>query len=385
MEMLQIFEQILWTIGLCLVGEDIWFSAAGFNGIFRADIKTGEIKFVAQIPTCDKLGELNFSNVINVNGYLYFCPFFADCMCEYDVKKNSVQIYYQDQISQPKVNGAVYCCDRIYMFCAEIDRIIIFNLKTKEFSNIKLDFDIVDNGERIANIININEHIYFAFNNKIIGIDKYTQKVSEDNVVKSVKEGAITTLAYDGESVWMLCGKTMLISWNRVDGKEQGYRIPEIGNAKKSIIDGKTLYILYPDVNKILIMDLVDKKIKIVYISQFGYQNGKPSFFWPFVHNNKEGLFLYTFKEHKIIHIDKDGKMDSVQLYMDCLEQFLKGYMSPVYRLHSPVFCENTRYLKSLYLFLKCLVWENEEDSVLVKEEVEVGSKIYEEIKYLLN
>ena len=36
-----IMNQVLWTLGVCLVGEDLWFTSAEFDGLFRADMKIG--------------------------------------------------------------------------------------------------------------------------------------------------------------------------------------------------------------------------------------------------------------------------------------------------------------------------------------------------------
>ena len=109
-----IMNQVLWTLGVCLVGEDLWFTSAEFDGLFRADMKIGRVTFVSRIGVWDKQQKFGFSCIVNVDNSLFLCPFYADCICRYDLHNHKVQCFPLELETTPCVNRAAHFHGKIY-------------------------------------------------------------------------------------------------------------------------------------------------------------------------------------------------------------------------------------------------------------------------------
>ena len=255
-------DQVLWTVGVCLVGEELWFSSAEFDGLFRADMRTGQITFVSPISASDKTRQFGFSCVIQIENVLYLCPFSADCICAYDIQNNKMKFWPLKLEVSPCVNRAYCFYEKIYMFCDELHLIIVFDSKTEEISYIHEEPDRKYSFDKVCDIVCLGEFLYFVEGRHIIETDLWFRYISEYSISGYFEEN-IATLAYYEGNFWMLCGEEKLISWNKKQNKACIYSVPKLGSACRSLISENSLYILYPDTNYILITDLESRNTVI--------------------------------------------------------------------------------------------------------------------------
>ncbi len=66
-------------------GDHFWFAEYDFNGLFRMDKKTGQVKLAGLFPEEEFLRERLYVSVAACCGKLYFAPYSADGIAEYDL------------------------------------------------------------------------------------------------------------------------------------------------------------------------------------------------------------------------------------------------------------------------------------------------------------
>lgn len=371
-------NQELWTLGVCLVEEELWFTSVEFNGMFRADMNTGKIEFVSQIDGFDRKQKFGFSCIIKIENSLYLCPFYANSICRYDLQNNKTQIYPLELEMAPCVNRADCFGDKIYMFSDSLHLIIAFNIKNgkityfNENSNWKYNFD------KACDIVCLEESFYFVEGCKIIRTDLWFKKIADYDISEYSGGEDIMTIAFYKENFWMLCGKERLISWNKMSGEICCYPVPELGNAYRSIISGKNLYILYPDTNHILIADMENKAVSGICRRQLCSQDGMRKVFLPFLKKGEKGLFAYSFIHSCINYIQPSGEVERVPLYMEHIKEFLLDYMRFDCYTENLVFYEGEKYLESLNFFLKCIGSKCEERQF---ENTHIGRTVHKKMK----
>ncbi len=373
-----IMNQVLWTLGVCLVGEDLWFTSAEFDGLFRADMKTGRVTFVSRIGVWDKQQKFGFSCIVNVDNSLFLCPFYADCICRYDLHNHKVQCFPLELETTPCVNRAAHFHGKIYMFCDELRLILVFDVKTGEISYIYESPDTKYNFHNACDIACRKEFFYFARGSKVIETDACFQMISEYDVSKYSEGEEIATVALYEETFWMICGKTKLLSWNRKNNEVCSYKIPELGSAYRSIINKHYLYVLYPDTNYILIVNLENMDVAKIHRKQFGSQDGERRVFLPFLRKGDNGIFAYSYIDSGIHHIKPDGEAECVPLYMEHLHEFLMEYQRYEFGTKDFLSYENGNYLDSLGFFLDCIGVRHAEGE---SEYSGSGEAIYKKIK----
>lgn len=364
-------DRLLWTMGVCLVGEELWFSTVEFNGLFRADIKTGQISFVSPISVCDKTQYACFSCIIQIENSIYLCPYTANCICEYDIQNNKMQSWSLEPGMVPYVNRANCFHDKIYMFCDNLHLIIVFDPKTKEISYIHEDADRKYNFDKVWDIVCLGKALYFVEGCNIIETDLQFKIISKYNISEYSKGEDILTIAYHEDKFWMMSTGARLISWNKEENKACIYSVPKSGTAFKSLIWENSLYTFYPDTNNILITDLENKKTTSVHAEIFSGQDGKLRVFLPFLKKNIKGIFIYSYINSGINYIKPNGEVEYRSLYMDNLEQFLKDYMK------SGFYTEKSSF-QSLKIFLDWIDCIYDEKQAIIPD---IGRIIYNEIK----
>ena len=373
-------EQTIWTIGLCLVGKEIWFTSADFNGLFRADIKTGEVKFVSQISILGKNQELSFSCIIQKDEFLYLCPFVSNCICEYNMNTNTMQFFFLDDVKEAYVNRAFCVKDKIFMFCDQKHMVVIFDLADKKISYVKKYGQEKHCYDKIQDIVCVEETFFFADGCRIIETDLQLKRRAEYDMSKYSERKEIETIAFSKNCFWLLCGKTTLLFWNKEEDKVYTYTVPDLGTARKSYINEQVLYIFYPDTNRILIFNMEDKDVIVVHTEKFGYQIGQPKIFLPFLKESTEGIYFYSYVNSGINLLKPNGELTSVKLFMRDMDSFLIDYIGAGFYHKGEAFYENQKYFGRLDYFLNCINKENVEKS-FEETENEVGSLIYNKIK----
>lgn len=322
---MKIPEEVLWarTLGMCLVNGKVWYTPMAFNGIFCADIYTGKTELISEFDGSDgKFNGLKLSYVLQVGDYLYFCPYKANYICELSCVSKKIEIYHSDYISEPYVSNAICIQNKLYMFCNKQYQIIVFDLETKEIGVVKCEYFM----ERFAqgnyaekDIVYYDTSFFMAAEQKIIKFNIQSKEVYEYDLGQYTADQPVTTISFDGERFWLMCGVSKIIEWDDTIGIVSSYDVPKLGQAVHSIINGGNLYIFFSDNNHVLIFNLTDRNTSIVKIDR-GYccEQGENVFFHPFMDSeNDGGVFIYTFIEHKIVYLEAGGNVSYIKLHID--------------------------------------------------------------------
>ncbi len=384
---MKIPQEVLWTrtLGICLAHDQLWYSPMAFNGIFRADPHTGKTKPVFEFGDVDgKYTGLSFSYVLQFGDYLYFCPYMANCICEVSYMDGNMKFYYSDYISAPHVSNAVCVQDKIYMFCNKQFQIIVFDLVTKEISAIQNEYFIecFAKGNYAKKDVVYNAASFcIADDQKIIRLDIQSQEVFDYDLSQYTAGKTITTISFSMGRFWIMCDDSEIIGWKENEEAVQIYKVPKLGQAVHSIINGENLYIFFADSNKVLIFNLIKKKISIVEINR-GYccDQGEKVFFFPFTDtDNKKGVYIYTFIEHKIVYLEAGGNVSYIELHIDqedaACKKIYTNYLQKIfYPVKGVVQEQNDLFYYSLESYLSGVIGDlNNNESF----EGNIGEKLY--------
>ena len=286
----------VWAIDICVEGNFFWFFAGGMNGIFKGDIENGRLELLTEIDGCEKTDAVKFSCGIKVGSKLFFCPFNSNCICEYDMKKNSTKIFKSEQLICPRINNVVHFKDNLYLFGKNQSFIATFDLTKEEINimqNERFCKKYVKGNPPIRDLIIREEFVYIADKDNIIELNLLTNNVQEYFIEKNIGNDRADTLAFDGKDFWILYKKNGLVQWNKEEGELFSSVLPILGQAVKSVVSGEFLYILYNDVNKILIFNRYEKKFYVVD-AEYCVAKEEKGCFSPFVLEKRTGLYIYT-------------------------------------------------------------------------------------------
>lgn len=130
-------------------GENLWFSAISFNGLFRMK-KTDMIpEFVGLFPDERIDGTRLFSSVTESNGKLYFSPFSASAIAVYDISSGSFDRIEIDfgytKIKEAKLYSSIMLNSRIYFIPYAYDAIICYDIENGEIIYYTDWLKLVDN------------------------------------------------------------------------------------------------------------------------------------------------------------------------------------------------------------------------------------------------
>lgn len=384
---MKIPSEVLWTctLGICLVEDRLWYSPMAFNGIFCADIHTGTTRLISELSAFDeRYNGLKFSCALQIGDYLYFCPYEANCICGISSRDMNMEFYYSDFISAPRVSKVVCVQEKLYMFCNKQLQIIIFDTKSKEISVIRCE-DFAEKFRKGSfpekDVAYYDTSFYMADSQKIVEFNIQAQEVYEHDLSQYVGDREVTTICFDGRRFWLMCGESEIIGWSREEGVVGIYEVPKLGQAVQSIINGSNLYIFFADNNSVLVFGLTDRKSSVIDIAR-GYccEQGEKTFFHPFVDkNDKDGMYIYTFLEQKVVHLRADGNVSYTELHIDqedtsCRELYTNYLQRMLYPVKGIMHERKDLFYYSLEGYLGGVISGLESDRDLRDS---VGQKIY--------
>lgn len=215
MGILSLYNDALWALEVCAEGHYIFFSSGGMNGIFRVDVENGSIDLLTEIEGFDKMDAVKFSNGIKVENKLFFCPYNANCICEYDLEKNSTRTFYSDQLMFPRVNNVVRFNGNLYMFGKNQNFVTRFDLDKEEIDimqNEKFCSSYKKGNSPLRDLIIRERFVYFAEMNQIIELNLLTNETEVYFIEENFDEDQACTLAFDGKYFWILFQKKVWYS-----------------------------------------------------------------------------------------------------------------------------------------------------------------------------
>lgn len=373
------YDEVLWALSVYTDDKFIWFVAGGMTGIFKADVDTGRLEYVSDIQGFGKTDSVKFSCAIKVNKKMFFCPFNADGICEYDIENHLTKIFRAKELYYLRTNNVIYTKDSIYLFGKNQPFIIKFCLLDENISftqNKKFCSEYKKGIYPLRDMVYKGNSVYITAENGIIELNLQTNGVKEYQIGQIGDQA--DTLACDGDNFIMLFRERGLIVWERETGQTSFYDVPNLGHAATSIVNDGFLYILYYDVNKVLMFDIAEKISYVVNV-EYSFTHKKKENFTPFIYKDRKGIYIYTSAGHKIIHIDSNRNVGYVTLYLENFQSFLEEYMYSVLYEKNQIFLERSDYWRRIETFAGCI---SKYDQNIRKNKQYVGRNIYKIINW---
>ena len=311
--------------------NDMWFASSSFNGLFYMNRETGKTEYIGEFIG-EELSEIRlYSKVVKVDNKLFFIPFNATSIAEYDMENNQFKrIEIEDNEIKKKFLSYAVFENYIYLMPLFYGRIIRFNFKIEkinymEYWNKKIEKFKIIKGIWFRDVFQINEKLYCPFYQKNL-IMIFDLKNENMEVVELGKETDLFQgIEYDGEKFWLIPEKRGYIAcWKKGEKrisyikdfpKSFEFQNQDVPFLSTSFSNGK-VWILPCYANSILQIDVQTNKIhNISFEIKKPINRLNPDTFWEFggIHSDNNEVILYQFNTLGMIVFDKKGKIKSIQ------------------------------------------------------------------------
>lgn len=231
-----------------LVENTMWYAASGFNGLFKADMKTMHSEFVGCFPHEEKYMPCLYSSVSRWNHKLIFSPYRASNIAVYDMHSKKFETYeipeFDKKTEHPfeyKFASMAINDDDVFFIGNTYPIIMRFNMKTKQtdlfcewYSDFKkyglnqgtffFDYHIVKKDNGCFYVTSRQNNVLMEYN-------------MERNQARCIeigdKSSKYSTLVYGKNAYWMIdANRNVLIKFIDSTGKvEEIVKLPgECGN-----------------------------------------------------------------------------------------------------------------------------------------------------------
>lgn len=133
----------------CAVEADgyLWAPADEFNGLFKIHIETGESEFITAFEE-DPYGKLLYKNVIVYKRKLFFIPYFAKKIAEYDLDTKNIKYYSlkpEMQNNTTQFTGCTVREEKLYLFPHRIEDIVTLDMENGSIRYHKWNYEMLAN------------------------------------------------------------------------------------------------------------------------------------------------------------------------------------------------------------------------------------------------
>jgi len=247
----------IWFYDYVQIGEEIWFSAGNFNGLFKADIKTGKARLIGRFPNEERFGWHLYSSVKQYKDRLIFTPCFANEIAVYDMTAKEFTKYKLKEIQTEhdinfKFFNAVMFENFVYFIAWHYPAIVRFDAETGEIEYItdcfKDDFFL----EKRAGIFTTMgfargsiQYLPSRQHNALFKLDM--ENCRGEFITAGSSEYKHVSMCSNGDEVWLISLKNnekILSKLNLYTNEFTEYSIPQITNRAKDIfITGDILWV----------------------------------------------------------------------------------------------------------------------------------------------
>lgn len=132
-------EKSFWFESCCVADGIIWMSACNFNGLFKGNLKTGEIQYIGMFPEEHPLQQrLHYGDAIVIGDRIYFIPLESKQMHIYNRSTGQFeQSCLKKDVSIGYSKGIVFE-NRLYLFSTRTTDAICYNFNTNTYDTIHL-------------------------------------------------------------------------------------------------------------------------------------------------------------------------------------------------------------------------------------------------------
>ena len=306
-------------------GEKLWFASSSLNGLFCLNIESGETFLKGTFPGEDTHGVRLFSKVIEINNKLFFIPFNATCIIEYDFEN---QDFRRIELENREVKGkflsySVYD-EYIYLMPRSYGSIVRYNFFTDQIEYMKSWNHMVckyskENDIWFRDIERKDNTLYCPFYQKNL-MFKFDLKSEKIEICEIGKENDIfMSIKFDGENFWLIPNHIQEIGcWN--EAKNELVYIGDFDKKLKflnsvapfltSIIVKDNIYILPCFADEVLKININSKSSEVLNLNHYKADTLiKKDIFWKYggIKVLNDYIALFPTNSEDILLIDSNS------------------------------------------------------------------------------
>lgn len=131
-------ENQLHILNAVYMNDYLWFSALGWNGYYRMNIKTGKLSYLGKFDHYDPFKSKIFYRILKDQQYIFFVPWFSDYLVRLDTRTMETRYWKVPKEVEShiaKFRAAYMNEGKIIMFPMFGNTICLFDLQTLEFKS----------------------------------------------------------------------------------------------------------------------------------------------------------------------------------------------------------------------------------------------------------
>lgn len=317
----------LWTYDVVFYNDDMFFSTAQFNGLFKVNMHERKVKFINTFPNDLRTERRLHSAAVRYKDEILFWPDLSHHITLYNIINNNFYSFdYPLKISEeymtlcPLVSTGLLIGACAYAFGSRYPCIIRYNFETRQlkvYDEWVEDFKKYGFKENTSffrlNICQTGSSIFAStfHNNVLVEFDIKTEKV----IFHQMKNHIQGILQSNKDMIWLLTEKGTLDVWNKRDNsfetidlgsdlKEMGKNLHCCANMPKEIWLFPYLY------GSILVINKKDNKVKaknlITIDEDERYVNDNLGIVW-FNRVYKDKLYFMSVIENRLYCFAESG------------------------------------------------------------------------------
>lgn len=208
----------LWFYDFALDKKKIFFSAGGLNGLFQADLQTGESRLLGTFSGEEIFGANLYCGTYLYESHILFVPLFGREFAVYDITKKEIfklqsevtERNKTEKILNAKFYASIMVEKNVYAFGWDIPEIVCIDMETFLIKTYKGWMEDVHWNEGRENEPYFNRDVCIKDNSLFVAMGKSNAvlelNMDTDRIIIhpiGQKEYIYKTLAYDGKYFWL--------------------------------------------------------------------------------------------------------------------------------------------------------------------------------------
>lgn len=311
----------------CAVELDnyLWVSGDDYNGLFKICLETGCSEFVIKF---DEKGErLLYKKVIAVGRKLFFIPYMADKIAEYNVDTKEIKYYeicgFENETV--KFGDCIVKNGMLYLFPLKARDIICLDIKNGKvmccaWDNSTLPNEITEaDMTMFIHMVNVDNIVYLPCLRTNVIVKLYLNDFRSEVIQCTESKEGFIDISYRNNILYLLTVGGNIVSYN-VDSKEE--KLFWINSQKRT--DGKCVFYkmlfyndylwLIPGYGEHIVRINVEtrEEVEIIeYPKQFKIDEKRNDYKWLNGEIRDDVMYLYPHLANMLLHWDKGNNIMS--------------------------------------------------------------------------
>ncbi len=158
----------------CVINDDIWMSARDYNGLFKGNLKNGDLQFIGCFPEESPLKQrLHYGKAIYKNEKIYFIPLESKFLHVYNMNTHLIEFYSIGKKVNRCYASAVCSNNEIYMISTRTTELLKYHIDNDLF-------EFLDSSSFQSNVKFGYFHGYYFYNNDLF------LSLSQKNILRRI-------------------------------------------------------------------------------------------------------------------------------------------------------------------------------------------------------